>query len=74
MRSLLGWGGQRLHGIRKEKDMSTFLWIVFICLCIWVVIESHQKKKQNQKADIEPPAEGYLTPCDIPEADAEETE
>ena len=54
--------------------MSTFLWIVFICLCIWVVIESHQKKKQNQKADIEPPAEGYLTPCDIPEADTEETE
>lgn len=54
--------------------MSTFLWIVFICLCIWVVIESHQKKKQNQKVDTKSPVVDTVTPCEVTEADAEETE
>lgn len=60
--------------MKGRNSMSTFLWIVFIYLCIWVVIESHQKKKQNQKADTKSPVVDTVVPCEASETDAEETE
>ena len=54
--------------------MSTFLWIVFICLCIWMVIESRQKKKQKQETDTNSPIVDTVVPCEVSETDVEETE